>query len=188
MTQSVSAGLGLRKSRIALIAGAAFLLVFGGWAWWFSARGADLDSIERIVRKRYPSVQQLSTAELAGWLKSGRPKPVLLDVRETEEFAVSHLPGARNVPPKTDPATLLKTLPKDTPIVTYCSVGWRSSEFAQKLKEAGYTQVQNLEGSIFRWANEDRPLEKDGKPAEKVHPYSATWSRLVKPEKRAALK
>jgi len=29
---------------------------------------------------------------------------------------------------------------------------------------AGYTQMQNLEGSIFQWANERRPLLRDGEP------------------------
>ena len=47
---------------------------------------------------------------------------------------------------------------KDAPIVTYCSVGYRSGKMAERLQAAGYTNVRNLEGSIFKWANEHRPL------------------------------
>jgi rhodanese-related sulfurtransferase len=177
----------MRKGRVAIITGVVVSIAVGGWLWWWSAKAADLDSMERIVRKRYPDVRQISTQELSEWLRSARAKPVLLDVREPAEYAISHLPGARQVSPDTTPGQLTTEIPKEAPIVTYCSVGWRSSGFAEKLSRAGYKNVQNLEGSIFRWANEDRPLVRDGKPAEKVHPYSAYWSRLVKPEKRAEI-
>ena len=52
------------------------------------------------------------------------------------------------------------------------------------------THVANLEGSIFAWANEDRPLvqgdgEGAGAPTSLVHPYDADWGNLVAPEHRA---
>ncbi len=160
----------------------------GGWLWWWSAEGADLDSMQRLVRRRFPAVRQISTADLARWLSSGEQPPLLFDVREAAEYAVSHLAGARRIAPDAKAAALARGTAKDTPIVTYCSVGYRSSEFAQRLKAAGFSNVQNLEGSIFKWANEDRPLVRDdGKAAEKVHPYSDFWSRLVKPERRAEM-
>ncbi|MHA3773523.1 rhodanese-like domain-containing protein [Verrucomicrobiota bacterium sgz303538] len=177
----------MRTIRIVLIASATLLLGFGAWLWWWSAYGMDLNSLERLVRRRFPRVRQMSSTALAEWLNTGEPQPVLLDARNSEEYAVSHLPGARNVVPGTSVATLEPTLPKDTPIVTYCSVGYRSSALAEQLRDAGYTNVQNLEGSIFRWANEDRPLVCDGKPTDKVHPYSNYWARLVKAERRASL-
>lgn len=184
MTQSAPV-LGIRKRRLALATGAALFLALSGAVWWWSAKAADLQTMERTVRRRFPDVRQLSTQDLSSWLKSNRPKPVLLDVREPAEFSISHLPGARHVEPDTPVEKLASTLPKDTPIVTYCSVGWRSSDFAQKLQKAGYKNVQNLEGSIFRWANEDRPLTRNGQATDKVHPYSGYWGRLVRPEKRA---
>lgn len=69
--------------------------------------------------------------------------------------------------------------------MTYCSVGYRSGGFAKKLQDAGYTNVQNMSGSIFQWANEGRPIERDGHRVDKVHPYSSTWGKLLKPELRA---
>jgi rhodanese-related sulfurtransferase len=37
---------------------------------------------------------------------------------------------------------------KDVPVVTYCAVGYRSAEFTTRLRAAGFTHLQNLEGSI----------------------------------------
>jgi len=67
----------------------------------------------------------------------------------------------------------------------YCSVGYRSSKFAERLQAAGLIEVMNLEGSIFAWANEDRPLQKDGQPVAQVHPYSRKYAQMLKPGRRA---
>jgi hypothetical protein len=45
--------------------------------------------------------------------------------------------------------------------------------------------VRNLDGSIFAWANEGRPLERNGQPAQLVHPYDALWGKLLDPARRA---
>ncbi len=138
------------------------------------------------VRHDFPRVPRLSTEELAAWqADKRRPQPLLLDVRTAEEFAVSHLRGARQVSPEARPATL--DLPKDRPIVTYCSVGYRSAALAERLLEAGYRDVRNLSGSIFAWANEGRPLVQAGRPATRVHPYSPRWARLLSESRRAPL-
>lgn len=138
------------------------------------------------IAKEFPQVQRLTTSELAAWLAdSRREQPVLLDVRAAEEFAVSHLPRARRIDPDTTARQI--EFAKDTPIVTYCSVGYRSAALAERLRQAGYSRVRNLDGSIFQWANEDRPLVRDRKAATLVHPYSAFWGGLLKKERRAPL-
>lgn len=175
----------LRSWRMRFLIGAGFFLGFG--LWWWSAYAADIESLEKLVRRRFPSVRQISTEELARWIESRRPAPLLLDLRDADEYAVSHLSGARHVAPDAKAQDVRLGVPKDAPIVTYCSVGYRSSAFARRLQDAGYTNVQNLEGSIFRWANEGRPLVRDGRPVQVVHPYSNYWSRLLKPERRAGL-
>ena len=159
------------------------LALFSG----FSA--AALEAMKQLVRSKFPKVRQLSTEELARWLAdTNSPSPVLLDVRKPEEFAVSHLPGAKRVEPSIKAADLIPTFPTNRTAVVYCSVGYRSSELAMRLLDAGFTNVCNLEGSLFQWANEDRPMEKDGKPASTVHGYNETFGRLLKPERRADLK
>lgn len=138
------------------------------------------------VREKFPGVKQLSTTNLAAWLAdASRPQPQLLDVRTPKEYAVSHLAGARQISPNARVEAVLTTLDRQQPMVVYCSVGYRSCQLAERLQAAGLAQVMNLEGSIFAWANEDRPLEKDGQPATKVHPYDKVYGRMLKPERRA---
>lgn len=135
------------------------------------------------VRAEFPRVPQIRPAELAAWLQNKKAvPPQLLDVREPYEFAVSHLHGAINVSPDASAAEAVKRIDPARPLVVYCSVGYRSSKLAERLIAAGVRNVSNLEGSIFAWANDGRPLEKDGRPAAVVHPYNARFGRLLKPE------
>ena len=135
--------------------------------------GVSWPAIKARIAKEFPNVKSIGTAELA---KMER-KPVLLDVRTAAEFDVSRIAGAQRVNP--DAATV--ALPKDTQIVTYCSVGYRSAKSAQRLQAAGFTNVRNLDGSIFQWANEGRPL--DG--GRKVHPFNKKWGALLDAARRA---
>jgi len=139
-----------------------------------------LDAVRRLVRWRFPKLTQISTAELADWLSDpARVPPVLLDVRPPAEYAVSHLARARRVDPGAAAASVLGDLPPDQPIVVYCSAGYRSSILAQRLHAAGRKHVANFDGAIFKWANEGRPLERDGKLTREVHPYSLLIGRLM---------
>lgn len=142
------------------------------------AQGVGWGLVNAKIHHEFPDVPRMQTAELAELLnKANDQKPLLLDVRTKAEFDVSHFAGATRIEPGADVTKL--DLPKDKPIVTYCSVGYRSAALAKKLRDAGYTHVTNLEGSIFRWANENRPLVHDGQPTDKVHPYNALWGTLV---------
>ncbi len=135
------------------------------------------------IRSEFPKVKRITTAELAAWLNDQkRPTPLLLDVRTPAEYNVSHLKGAQRINPD---AKAPFDLPRDRPIVTYCSVGYRSAALAKRLREAGYQTLENLEGSIFQWANEERPVYRDGEPVSKVHPYNGIWGKLLAPAHRA---
>lgn len=149
----------------------------------------DWDGTRALVRRNFPDVRQISTADLAAELAGPQP-PVLLDTRAAEEFAVSSLPGARHLDPNlADPAlaAALKDLPKDTPLVLFCSVGYRSAATARRLSRLGYTHVANLEGSVFQWAIESRTLiaPATGLPATAVHPYDRYWGQLLPAHLRA---
>lgn len=104
------------------------------------------------------------------------PQTIRLDARERKEFDVSHLPNARWIGHDDFDLKRIADLPKTTPIVVYCSVGYRSEKVGEKLMAAGYTNVQNLYGSIFEWVNQGNPVvDSSGKPTERVHAYSRTW-------------
>ena len=146
-------------------------------------------AVKQRVRTEFPAVAQLPVAELATWLESGEAPPLLLDVREEAEYRVSHLRGAVRIDPigsaaGSDPVLPAGT-PKDARIVAYCSVGYRSSALAARLREQGYTRVQNLEGSIFEWANQGLPVVRDGRKVRQVHPYSPEWESLLAADLRA---
>jgi rhodanese-related sulfurtransferase len=151
-------------------------------------RSVDWFLLKKSLRHKFPKVEWISTSELADWLANKRRlAPVLLDVRTPEEWNVSHLPDARRVDPGASAETAAAGLSKDTPIVTYCAVGYRSGETADRLRAAGFTKVRNLEGSIFQWANEHRPLVRGEKRVSQVHPYNTFWGRLLNNDARATM-
>ena len=147
-------------------------------------------SVKEMVRRDFPGVEHVSADELNRRLESD-DAPVLLDVREEAEYSVSHLHGALRVQPGSDAAELIETLESDMmdrpdmPIVAYCSVGYRSSELVQKLTERGFTNVKNLEGSIFEWANRGYPVERDGEEVREVHPFDDHWGTFLDEDLRA---
>ena len=71
------------------------------------------------------------------------PGAVLVDVREAEEFAAGHIPGAVNLP-----LSRIKTvaLPKETPLFLYCLRGPRSLRAVGVLKRMGYTNLRSIGG------------------------------------------
>jgi rhodanese-related sulfurtransferase len=153
-----------------------------------AARSIEWFILEQSLRHRFPKVKWITTEQLADWLADKkRPPPALFDVRTEEEWNVSHLSGARRVDPNVSSEEVISGMPKETAIVTYCAVGYRSGELATKLHDAGFTNVWNLEGSIFQWANERRPLVREDQPVTTVHPYSSLWGRLLSDDVRAPL-
>ncbi|GAA4407724.1 hypothetical protein GCM10023187_28710 [Nibrella viscosa] len=105
-----------------------------------------------------------------------RQNVVVLDTRERNEYEVSHLPGARWIGYNDFDLRRLRDIPKSATIVTYCSVGVRSERVGEKLLAAGYTNVQNLYGSLFEWVNQGNPVvDIQERPTQRVHAYSKLW-------------
>ncbi len=143
----------------------------------------------RDIRNKYPNVKQLKTDELHSWLSNPKSESIILiDARAKEEFQISHIPGAKNIPYNKKLLKYFTDIKPDSPIVVYCSVGYRSSILARKLKELGFKEVYNLEGSIFKWANEERPLVQEQTTVHNVHPYDTHWGSLLKKKYHSATK
>jgi rhodanese-related sulfurtransferase len=100
----------------------------------------------------------------------------VLDTREKEEFETSHLQNAKWVGYETFELKNIQNLDKNKPVLVYCTVGARSQDIGQRLKDAGFKQVYNLYGGIIHWSNEKKPLFKDNLPTKKVHTYNRVWS------------
>ena len=84
------------------------------------------------------------------------PDAVLIDVREKDEFAGGHIPGAINLPLSSIAASPDKLPQKDTPVYVYCLSGARSRQAAGFLEKNGYTNVNNI-GGISRYKG---PVER----------------------------
>lgn len=141
--------------------------------------------IKRLTTRKFPTVRWITTQELAWWLEDPlQPQPIVLDARSEVEYKLSHLQEAERIDPKTPELAAFVEL-QDTPIVVYCSVGYRSARIAERLGQAGFSYVYNLEGSLFQWANEGRPVFQDDHPTTFVHPYDAFWGKLLKSKYRA---
>ncbi len=141
-----------------------------------------------MIRVQFPTVRSISTAEFDRWLNAPHStRLIVLDARTEPEFEISHLATAQRIDPNHPDWSQLATVPKETPIVVYCSVGYRSARIAQQLQQQRFTNVLNLEGSIFQWANEGRSLYNADQPAQFVHPYDDRWGKLLKPQRRAPL-
>jgi rhodanese-related sulfurtransferase len=184
------------KGRKILLLVIGALLLLGAGVVVFAWRPIAFAIVKRQTAKKFPEIRWVDAATLTRWRSdSTRPPPVLLDARTEAEYSVSHLADAARIDPYRPLLRPLKGLPLNVPIVVYASVGYRSARVAHWLGAQGYTDVQNLKGGIFRWANEGRPVFRQGAPTTEVHPYQPRWGlmlesrhRLVAPalEKRSA--
>src|SRR5690606_30277111 len=75
---------------------------------------------------------------------------LLVDVRTPEEFAMSHIEGARNIPVGAIDQHASELAAQGKPIVLYCRSGAGASRAQQILREAGAPEVYNL-GAMSRW-------------------------------------
>jgi len=140
------------------------------------------------LRIQFPEVRWITTRDLADWLEDRhRQPPVLLDVRTPDEWDVSHLPGAQRANHGTSAEAALSRATADTDVVVYDAAGYRAAELATRLRVVGFTHVESLDGSIFKWASEHRPLVRDRDPVRRVHPYTQFWGRLLLDDVRASL-
>lgn len=104
----------------------------------------------------------------------------ILDTREYDEYNISHLKNAIHV--GYNHFNINKTTQKislKTPIIVYCSVGYRSEKIAEKLIEKGY-KVYNLYGGIFEWKNKRNTLiDSSNNITNKVHCYNEEWGKWL---------
>ena len=154
-------------------------MLFGGDTLFFSDAWGEESytwtQVYRQIAQDFPSVREITTTELHQRLQ--REDVVIIDVRTTEEFQVSHLKSAKHY---TALAEIIKDYRADQEVVVYCSVGYRSAKIVQALQNHGFENVYNLRGSIFMWANQAYPVYQAHKEVFKVHPYNSVWGLLLK--------
>lgn len=164
------------------------VLVLLGVGGWIFARPVAFKVVTWKTARRFPAVQWITPDSLSTWLLSAsRVQPLVLDARTAEEYAVSRIPGAQRMDPYRPDLRMIATPARDTSIVVYSSVGYRGARVADWLAGQGYGRVQDLNGGIFLWANQGRPLVRTSGPTPLVHPYDDRWGRLLVSSHRADL-
>jgi hydroxyacylglutathione hydrolase len=114
----------------------------GGFSRWQNA-GLPLESAGRAT------VHELASTLRAEEVRNGHG-PLVLDVRQADEFARGHVPGALHMNAGELPERLAE-LSRDRSIVTVCASGYRSSVAASLLQDAGFTDVTWLSGGVPAW-------------------------------------
>jgi len=113
-----------------------------------------MDFLTRLLGE---SVSTLNALELQEKLKEEK-RPFLLDVRQPEEFRLSHIPGAKLIP-LGDLSSRMNEVPQGREIVCICASGHRSVPAVCKLMAAGYT-ASRMKNGMIAWQLAKLPINK----------------------------
>jgi len=126
-------------------------------------------TLDDFVREALEEIDEMSPEEARRVLEApDREGWSFLDVREPDEYAAGHIPGARLVPrgflevradsshPKRDPWLG----DRDRPLILYCGGGHRSALAARTLHQMGFRQVVSLAEGWAGWTQRDYPVER----------------------------
>lgn len=111
-------------------------------------------------------IREVDPPELLRLLQDGHP---VVDVREADEFAEGHIPGAVNIPrgllefevdghPAVAGRTAAALSHRERPLVVYCLSGGRSALAAEALQRLGFVAPASLAGGILGWSDAGLPL------------------------------
>ena len=84
----------------------------------------------------------------------------VIDVRESDEFDVGHITGAKNIP-NNDIERRSNEISSDRPIILTCALGQNSPSAGEKLQEQGFKDIYILSGGLTTWTETGLPLVTD---------------------------
>ena len=133
-----------------------------------AAKRHRIEVMYQNYQKDFPDVTDISADQA---VKSESPgSPLFVDVRKHAEQSVSMLPGAI-----TEKEFLIQPEAyKDRLVIAYCTIGYRSGKFAQKVRKQGI-DVLNLRGGILAWLHIGGKVFNQGKIVNHVHVYGKKW-------------
>lgn len=102
-------------------------------------------------------MSETSTPEIAVEELAARTSGLLVDVREPDEYAAGHVPGAVPIP-MSQLANRKGEIEKSSPVFVICASGNRSSAMTDLLRGAGFDAV-SVAGGTSAWTRSGRPLE-----------------------------
>ncbi len=108
---------------------------------------------------------------------------IYLDARELNEYQVSKIDGAQWVGYNDFSLSRVGNIDKNQPIIVYCSIGYRSEKVTEQLRANGYTNVTNMLGGLFEWANYKKAIvDSTNQPTNVVHGFDKTWGKWLNGE------
>lgn len=111
-------------------------------------------SFQDIMAEARREIPEASPQQVNELLKNNGKSPVLLDVRESDEWRQGHLEGAIPLPRGFLEIKVEAAIPdKNTPIIAYCAGGVRSLLAAKVMREMGYQNVTSMAGGYGAWKN-----------------------------------
>ncbi|MEM6611295.1 MAG: rhodanese-like domain-containing protein [Cyanobacteria bacterium P01_C01_bin.72] len=131
-------------------------------------RQVKIETMYRQYAAQFPQVKGITVTELQQLQQ--KQQLVLIDVRTPEEIAVSQIPGAITAE---EYAANLEQY-QDLLAIAYCTIGYRSGLYAQKLAQQGI-EVLNLEGSLLAWSHTGGELVNAEGATNKVHIFGRQW-------------
>src|SRR3954452_10942262 len=109
------------------------------------------------IKRIREQVEEVDPSEVKPLVGNGVP---IIDVREGEEFAAGHLPGAKHVPRGYLESRIDNAVPdRKQRVVLYCASGQRSALAASTLQDLGFEDVVSMKGGITLW--KDRGYDVD---------------------------
>ena len=123
------------------------------------ALGSGVALLWPLLHRGASGVTNVSPTEAV--LLMSRNKPLVLDVRDTAEFAAGHIQGAKHIP-VAELAARIKELEKfkDKPVLVHCQKGMRAKGACSILKAQQFSQLHNLQGGLDTWIEAKLPLVK----------------------------
>jgi molybdopterin/thiamine biosynthesis adenylyltransferase/rhodanese-related sulfurtransferase len=113
-------------------------------------------SYRELLQQVRAQTEEVSAADAAARADG----PVFVDVREQEEWAEGHIPGALHIPRGSLESRVERSVPEhDRPVVVYCAGGNRSIFAARTLAELGYANVASLAGGFTDWKRSGFPVQ-----------------------------
>jgi rhodanese-related sulfurtransferase len=112
-----------------------------------------------LVVEAKSQIKEVSSADAMGMLG----KRVIIDVREYDEYAAGHLPGAINIPRgvlEFKIGMVPECANKDGAFLIYCRTSGRAALSAVQLQKLGYGNIVSMLGGFDAWNTENRPTEK----------------------------